>query len=63
MKQCCAEAVNVAANVLRLIVQSLRRHIGWCSPDHTIGLSGLRVLRGEGSKAEVANLCRLFVDK
>ena len=63
MKQRCAKAVNVAANVLRLVAQSLRRDIRRRSPDHTIALCMLRLLRCKGGEAEVANLRRLFIDK
>ena len=63
MKQRCAKAVNVAANVLRLVAQSLGRDIGRRSPDHTIALCILRMLRCKGGEAEVANLRRLFIDK
>ena len=63
MKQRCAKAVNVAANVLRLVAQSLRRDIRRRSPDHAIALCMLRMLRCKGGEAEVANLRRLFIDK
>src|SRR5215467_4417280 len=60
MKQRCAKAVNVAANVLRLVAQSLWRHISRRPPDHAIALW---IVRGERSDAEVANLRCLFIDK
>src|SRR5512132_3377181 len=63
MKQRCAEAVNVAAKVLRLVPQSLGRDIRRRSPDHAIALYILRILRCKGGEAEVANLRRLFIDK
>jgi len=63
MKQRCAKAVNVAANVFRLVAESLRRDIGRRSPEHTIAPRILRLLCCEGGEAEVANLCRLFIGK
>src|SRR5580765_3978055 len=63
MKQRCAKAVNVAANVLELVAQSLRRDISRRSPDHLIAPCILRLLRCKGGEAEVANLRRLFIDK
>src|ERR1044071_137430 len=60
MKERCAKAVNVAANVLRLIAQSLRGHIRRRPPDHATALC---ILRCKGSEAEGANLRRLFIDK
>jgi len=63
MKQRCAKAVNIAANILRLVAQSLGRDIRWRSPDHTIVPCILRLLRCKGGEAEIANLRRLFIDK
>jgi len=63
MKQRCAKTVNVAANVLWLVAQSLGRDIRRRSPDHTIAFCMLRLLRCKRGEAEVANLCRLFIDK
>src|SRR4030095_13234709 len=60
MKQRCAKAVNVAANVLRLIAQSLRRDIRRRPPDHAVAMW---ILRCECSEAEVADLRRLLVDE
>src|SRR5262245_2655144 len=60
MNQRCAEAVNVAANVLRLVAQSFPGHIWRRPPDHTAALC---ILRCKGGEAEVANLRRLFIDK
>src|SRR5262245_45176860 len=60
MKQRCTKAVNVAANVVRLVTQSLGRDITRRSPDHAVPLW---ILRCERSDAEVANLRRLFIDK
>src|SRR5436309_14634726 len=63
MKQRCAEAVNVAAKVLRSVPQSLGRDVRRRSPDHTIALCILRLLRCKCGDAEIANLRRLFIDK
>src|SRR5262245_53871560 len=60
MKQRCAKAVNVTANVLRLVAQSLGRNIRRRPPDHAVALW---ILRCECSETEVANLRRLFIDK
>ncbi len=60
MKQRRAKAVNVAANVLRLVAQSLGGDISRRPPDHSIALW---ILRCERSEPEVANLRRLLVDK
>src|SRR5262245_2793272 len=60
MKQRCAKAVNVAADVLRLVAQSLGRDVSRRSPDHAVALW---ILRCKGSDAEGANLRRLFIDK
>jgi 23S rRNA pseudouridine1911/1915/1917 synthase len=60
MKQRCAKAVNVAADVLRLVTQPLGRDIRRRPPDHAVALW---ILRCECSEAEVANLRRLFIDK
>jgi hypothetical protein len=63
VKKRCAKAVNVAAKVLRLAVQSLGRDIRRRSPDHAVALYILRILRGKRGEAKVANLHRLFIDK
>src|SRR6476660_2564329 len=61
MKQRCAKAVNVAANVLQLVAESLRRDIWRRSPEHTIAACILRLLCRKGGEAEVADLRRLLI--
>ena len=63
MKERCAEAVNVTAKVLRVVAQSLGRDIRRRSPDYAIARYILRMLRCKGRETEVANLCRLFINK
>ena len=62
-KQSRAQAVNITANVFRLVRQSLRRDVKRRSPNDAIVWGTLRTLCCEGSKPEVANLCGLFIDK
>src|SRR5205823_3443043 len=59
VEQCCAQTVNVAAEVLGVVVQSFRRDIFRGSPNDTDSPT----LRCAAGKTKVADFCCVFIDK